>query len=262
MICKLCGAQATEIFQKLVLGKHQVKYYRCGTCLFTQTEQPFWLDEAYSKAITALDLGLVYRNLYLSPIVQSIIGRYFNREARFLDFGGGYGLFVRIMRDAGLDFYRQDKYCENLFASNFDLSDITVSAPFEALTAFELFEHLDSPLQGVEEMLGYSKSIIFSTDLAADGDLSSWDYLVPEVGQHIALYHRKSLEVIAAKFRLNLYSNGRNIHMLTPKKLNEMVFRTVVHPRVAKLYSRYSGTHRSLLPPDYEAAKRKLKDRQ
>jgi hypothetical protein len=100
-----------------MLGKYEAKYYQCSDCQFIQTEEPFWLEEAYKDAITKLDIGLVYRNENITPIISTIIQLLFSKSKRFIDYGGGYGLFVRMMRDRGFDFYRQDIYCENLLPS-------------------------------------------------------------------------------------------------------------------------------------------------
>jgi hypothetical protein len=50
---------------------------------------------------------------------------------------GGYGMFVRLMRDGGFDFHREDPLCDNLFAQGFDRQD---DGTFELVTAFEVFE--------------------------------------------------------------------------------------------------------------------------
>jgi hypothetical protein len=74
------------------------------------------VKEAYSSAITKLDVGLTYRNITLSDRVNKILIRYFNPKGIFLDYLGGYGLFTRLMRDKGFDFYNTDQYCQNIFA--------------------------------------------------------------------------------------------------------------------------------------------------
>jgi len=33
-------------------------------------------------------------------------------------------VYVRLMRDEGYNFYRQDVYCENIFAKSFDVEDL------------------------------------------------------------------------------------------------------------------------------------------
>ena len=258
MQCKICSAESRPVFNKKVLGKYDVTYYRCDSCLFLQTEDPYWLAESYESAITSLDIGLVYRNQYIAPLVTAVIKRYFDTSGKYVDFGGGYGMFVRMLRDAGLDFYRQDKYCANLFAKHFDVTDLPGKVRFSAVTAFEVFEHLANPLDDIKEMLDYSGTIIFSTDLQPDKNLSEWEYLVPEVGQHVSMYHYKTLIEIGRKFKLNVYSNGRNFHMLTPAKINTFEFRQLVRPRLSKLYLKLSPAISSRLPSDYEMIKKLL----
>ena len=98
------------------------------------------------------------------------------------------------MRDEGFPFLRSDLYCENIFARGFDLSDRDpdFQDSFVLLTAFELFEHFEHPKCQIEKMFGLSDTILFSTELQPDRELTSaddWWYFVPETGQHIAFYN-------------------------------------------------------------------------
>jgi len=56
-----------------------------------------------------------------------------------LDYGGGHGVFVRIMRDFGFDFRWSDCYATNIYARGFE-GDVHLR--HELVTAFEVFEHL------------------------------------------------------------------------------------------------------------------------
>jgi len=123
-ICKICSGSAIKIFKGRVLNKYVVNYYKCIKCGFIQTEDPFWLKEAYSNAIANQDVGLVHRNLQVSTTVGAIVMQHYNYKAKFLDYAGGYGLFVRIMRDKGFDFYWKDSYCQNIFAQHFVAMEI------------------------------------------------------------------------------------------------------------------------------------------
>ncbi|PKP59337.1 MAG: class I SAM-dependent methyltransferase [Candidatus Altiarchaeales archaeon HGW-Altiarchaeales-1] len=193
MTCKICNSDTNEVFEAKILNSYNVKYYKCKHCGFIQTEKPYWLNEAYSSAISSLDVGLVSRNLSFVPITASIIEKYFKVNGKFLDYGGGTGLFVRLMRDKGFDFYRQDIYCENLFAQNFDINDLDdKKIKFELLTAFEVFEHLKDPLIEIEKMFKLSDSILFSTELQPLENVTpdNWWYFVPETGQHISFYSK------------------------------------------------------------------------
>lgn len=228
MQCHICSSPARAWGQATVLEKYPVQYYQCERCGFIQTEPPYWLDEAYSEAITRSDLGLVTRNVVLARTTQSIVLAFFNQQARYVDYGGGYGMFVRLMRDAGFDYYRLDKYCANLFAAGFD-ADESGRSRYELLTAFEVFEHLAQPLAEIQKMLSLSRNLLFSTRLAPSPapDLNTWWYYGLDHGQHVAVYTRQSLGLLARQFGLNFYSDNRTLHLLTEKRLPGALFKLV-----------------------------------
>lgn len=224
MDCRICNNNTDLVFSKYILGKYEVSYFKCSNCFFLQTEDPYWLDEAYgSGAIGALDTGVISRNIHLAEKTKQIILKSYDDFSTFkgLDFGGGEGITVRMLRDMGLRFYRYDLHAENLYARYFDLKDLPEGTTFDFLTAFEVFEHLVDPLKEIEQMLEFSDVVFFSTELQPSditSELFNWWYLVPEGGQHISFYNYKTLETIARKFNLTLYSNEFNLHILTKEK--------------------------------------------
>lgn len=264
MSCKICNHNLSFYFKKEVLNKYTVSYFKCNYCGFIQTEKPYWLEEAYSSAITASDLGLIQRNIGYSAITNCILAVFFNRRKNFLDFAGGYGMFVRLMRDNGYDFYRKDPFCENIFAKDFDFQDAGISK-FELLTAFEVMEHLEDPLQAIDEMLTYSDNILFSTAIfkGHNNEISDWWYISPETGQHIAFYTLKSLQIIAAQKGMYLYSNKRDIHLFTKKKHSKLLFKLICYKTIAKPLSYLLNfLIPSLLNEDVEKVKQKLNTRE
>ncbi len=120
MRCKICQSTTQAFERAQILGKYTVQYYCCPACGFIQTEEPYWLEEAYATPIGLADVGLLSRNIVLSRILKALIACLFRQDGRFLDYGGGYGVLVRLMRDQGYDFYRFDPHCANLFAQGFD----------------------------------------------------------------------------------------------------------------------------------------------
>lgn len=92
MNCKICGHSVTVFSNARVLNKYSVKYYFCDTCRFVQTEDPYWLNEAYSEAIAVSDVGLVDRNKKFSKITRTVIRTFFDCNGKFLDYGGGVWL--------------------------------------------------------------------------------------------------------------------------------------------------------------------------
>jgi hypothetical protein len=224
MKCKVCGNDIDLFGSASVLGKYSVSYYLCHHCGFMQTEQPYWLDEAYSKTITRSDIGLVSRNMQMADITQKLILTCLEPNERFIDYGGGYGMFVRLMRDNGFQFDRYDPLCENLFSEGFDAQP---GSKYSLLTSWEVFEHLTDPLAEIEKMLSFSRTLFFSTSLLSSPPqlLKSWWYYGLEHGQHVAFYSTKTLQMIAEKFNLRLsYSSGA-IHLLSDNNVNPILLR-------------------------------------
>ena len=97
MNCKICNSESKEVFSAKVLNKYNVKYYQCPSCGFLQTEEPYWLDEAYKSAIGIADTGIQKRNQLFADRSSVIISSFFDPKKKFLDFAGGYGIFVRMI---------------------------------------------------------------------------------------------------------------------------------------------------------------------
>jgi hypothetical protein len=221
MNCKICNNQSVPLFKKKVLHKYDVEYFKCEKCGFIQTEEPYWLGEAYKDPITITDTGLLSRNIYFSKLVSLFIDLYLNKNCTCVDFAGGYGVFTRLMRDNGFDFYWHDPFCQNLFALGFEWNAIN-NKKATLLTTFESFEHFANPHEEIEKMLALSPTILFSTILVPEPapEPSAWWYYAFDQGQHISLYSKKSLEEMAKRHGLTLYTNGVNIHILTAHKIN------------------------------------------
>jgi hypothetical protein len=247
--CRICGAASNPFGRAKVLGRHPVQYFRCSTCGFVQTEKPYWLAEAYQDALSGLDVGAVSRNLRLQPIVQAVIQEFFHPARRFVDYGGGSGLFVRLMRDAGYDFWWQDKYARNVFARGFEAK----SGQSELLTAFEVFEHLEDPAGELNQMLTCARNVLFSTVLlpAETPQPGQWWYYGLEHGQHVALYSVRALEQLGQRFGLHLCSAGE-LHLLSERPINARAFRRATRPRIASWINRFSR-RRSLTDSDFQA---------
>jgi hypothetical protein len=229
MICKICAAPANLAFKSVLLDRHEVSYYRCSNCDFLQTQEPHWLEEAYAAAIAELDIGLLWRAEKGVRIVDGVISAFFDPNARFVDWGGGYGVFTRMMRDIGYDFFWLDPYAQNLFAKTF-VAD--TSQQYEVMTCFEVFEHLPDPMSSISQMLTLSKNVFFTTELLpADAKVKDWWYLAPESGQHISFYSRKTLQVIAQKLGLHLVSDGHSYHLLSKNPVSETLFRKIAEDR-------------------------------
>ena len=157
MHCRLCNTESTQIFNHQILHKYNIAYYQCPNCGLIFTEKPYWLSEAYSDAIADIDTGIMQRNLHLVNVMSMILQTFFKHDDYYLDYGGGYGIFTRLMRDKGFLYFWTDKYAEPMLAKGFEYTNERVSA----LTAFEVFEHLENPLEDIGTMLSYTRNIFF-----------------------------------------------------------------------------------------------------
>lgn len=269
MVSKITGGETEKIFIATILNKYNVGYFKCKETGFIQTEEPFWLEEAYSSAITKLDIGLASRNEELRDKTVKILFENFDTSKKFLDYSGGYGLFTRMMRDKGFDFYHTDPYCKNIFAEFFDLADLPQGQKFELVTAFEVFEHLPDPMAEVEKISNLADSILFSTILLPKPTISSvedWWYFIPETGQHVALYTEQALATLGAKFGYNFYTDGISTHLFTKKNLSENPFIKKREPLLIRKFRKFlrkfdqkqNPERESLLSKDFEQIKNKL----
>lgn len=232
--CKICNQPTAVLFTHKVLNKYEVQYHQCQSCSFIQTDAPHWLDEAYQSAINNNDTGLLQRNERFRSIVTVLIAFLFNKNGKYLDYAGGYGIFTRMMRDVGFDYYWDDEYAKNLVSIGFEHKPNTA---YEAITAFEVFEHLDQPHEKLKHMLTYSDTIIFSTELVPKQTPDkNWWYFAFSHGQHIAFYHYNSLAHLAKQYGLNFYSNGSNFHMFSKKRFHPLWFKLLYKASKYGLY--------------------------
>jgi hypothetical protein len=266
ILCKICGYEAQNIFDGRILGKYEAKYFHCQHCGFLFVENPErWLEEAYKESIASIDTGIMLRNnmivVNLSMLLYFFLEDKENSEC--LDYAGGYGILTRLLRDAGFNFFWQDKYSPNLVAKGFE-GDL--SKQYEALTCFECFEHLVSPMEDIEAMIKLSKTLIFSTDLLPEPIpvQQNWWYYTPQSGQHISFYSEKTLHFIAYKFGLE-YLNILGFHIFTSSELSSMLKKIDEHLKssIAKhgmsaLYNELKANMRSKTTEDHNTIIKRL----
>lgn len=223
--CPICSHATQAKFTATVLKKYSAEYHLCEKCGLLYIPEPFWLDEIYADtAIATTDTGLLLRNLYTCCKLSSLL--YFGLRERgdgiYVDMAGGYGVLTRLMRDAGFNFFWSDKYCQNLLAKGFEYKQ--EQGPCKAVTAFEVIEHLQNPLDFFRQLIATSgaTTIIFSTKVFQDAPPPlDWWYYSFESGQHISFFQKKTLYMIADLLGLRLYeANG--FFILSSEPLNKL----------------------------------------
>jgi hypothetical protein len=254
--CSICAAPTSLAFVARVLGKHDVHYYYCAECGFLQTEPPYWLDEAYETAMAEEDVYVLARNLSNARKLAGLI--HFSRSTRgaHLDWGGGYGLLTRLLRDIGIEAYWWDLHASNLFARGYERK--ACARPFSSVSAFELLEHLHNPMEALRAIFSETgaDTLYFTTELFSDRPplQDRWKYYAFNSGQHVSFYQARTLKAIADRLGLH-FQSAHAFHAFSRVRLNALSFKVLTGPisHVIWNYVRFRRT--SLLPADAAEAR-------
>jgi Methyltransferase domain len=204
LACRLCGGTSRPIFSKTLLGHIDATYFSCDACQSQQTEVPYWLDEAYGIEGVHIDVGSASRTLKNWLGASTLLDQLgCDRKAIAVDFGAASGLFARLMRDVGYNFYSYDKYSLPSFTNYFLLKD-TELAKANVITCFEVFEHLPEPAETLTQILSADADLVLFTTWFCDNQNQDWIYYLPECGQHVFFYSQEGIREFARKFGYDL----------------------------------------------------------
>jgi SAM-dependent methyltransferase len=205
--CRLCKGQTNHVWRRPVLRKYDVDYFECGRCGSLQTEAPYWLDEAYGSGGTGADTGACQRSIDTALTMSKVLELLdFPRAGKCLDYGAGTGLYARMMRDRGWDYFSHDRYMLPFYMDEF-VSDIR-DGPWDLISSFEVFEHLPNPAESLSEILQSARHyVFFSTELWQRQGFN-WHYLAPTSGHHVFFYTDAALHMTARTFGLEYHNFG------------------------------------------------------
>jgi hypothetical protein len=193
-----------------------VRYHRCGTCQFTFTASlDTWSPQDFKAHIYNADYvraDPVF--VYIRPTRNTqMVAALFNRALQdtvVLDFGGGDGAFARGLQAMG-------HQCHTVDAFHGEDTPELLSC-YNLITCFEVIEHvphgdLDAWLATLLGHLSLQGTVLLSTELLdADMSLNNW-YIAPRNG-HISLHTAASLQALASRHGLSVYSINHEMHVL------------------------------------------------
>jgi hypothetical protein len=266
--CPICNTSSNGLFHVLVQGKKKVELNSCPHCEFAFYPEQNWINHSFSDELNSLDVGATDRTIiaadYLSVVLKSL--KFAN--GRFLDYGGGYGLLSRIMRDRGFNFENYDPFTKQIFPTSGHASSNPLEQKYDAITLIEVALHFEDPVKEFKKLLELSDYVLFTAVLTDKKLDSDWWYLSPETGQHVALFSSKTLEEIANKLGVNVTSDGKFFHVFHRKELTKMtrilakrqyfVFALASLKAGTAYLGRSLGLTRSLLEEDELRAKETL----
>ncbi|HWH83020.1 MAG TPA: class I SAM-dependent methyltransferase [Burkholderiaceae bacterium] len=201
--CRLCAAPANFKFARQAKDGDDVRCYECSACHSLQTEVPYWLEAEY--AASAADTHLNLDTYAADRSLRSRTAVYFlwkfagfkSPQDKLLDWGGGVGLMVRLLRDAGIDAYLYDKYAKNHFASGFIRSE---HDSYSVVTAFEVFEHFANPVVDLQAVFSLDPALLVISTGVYTNQGADWPYLGPAKSEHVFFYSEQALELIGHRF--------------------------------------------------------------
>lgn len=260
MRCQICTQKLKPIFQGTILKKYEIHYLKCDNCGFVTTEDPYWLNESYNEEIEFLDVGRVDRSINNRQVTSRVINNLNKGAGRFLDFGGGDGLFTRIMRDFGYDFHLFDPLSNNRYANFLEIEKLSRKNKYDMITSFEVFEHLQYPLKEIKKIFGSTDILLLSTECIPEDEKISkdWWYLVPESGQHISFYSEKTFKYICNILNLEYFRCG-NYHLILKQKIKINPFKkSFIDKVINRLFQSFSTRRNSLVEKDFMYYKNKI----
>jgi Methyltransferase domain len=237
--CRACTGQTRYFFTNKVLGLDAV-YEKCTTCSSVQVQNPTWIEKAHEGAISAFDTGLVQRSLITSRIIASLLVLEKRIGARGFDWGGGTGLFTRLMRDMGFQVESYDKFTKSVHAIGFEVSGKSVKKIADFVTAIECYEHLTNPIEEFKNVVEKKDYFIFTTEIIETPPpkppQQNWWYYMPQSGQHITFLSRNGLCFFKKQLGFKFSFSVGNLHILSHKKLAPIT-RLVLRQRVLRYVS-------------------------
>ena len=228
--CRCCLG-TTKYFSTASILDFSATYSICLNCSSVQVDNPKWIDESHSKAISNLDTGLVTRCVSAGRMISTLLFLEGKKQSKGIDWGGGTGLLTRLLRDQGFDVKSYDKYASADHAEGFEanLEEAEEAATF--VLSIECFEHLVNPIDAFKSVTRKKDYFIFTTEIIntppPDPAMASWWYFLPESGQHITFASRKGLDEFCKALGFENYKRFGSLHVMSKTKM-KLVTRLVL----------------------------------
>ena len=257
--CPICRSEVVPFSTLIIRGNISGAYKICKSCAFIYAENPNWLEGSFTDALNSLDIGSVDRCNIVADFVEVLLKSSKKDSPKVLDWGGGYGLLTRILRDRGVNCSHYDPFVEPLFAKNIKLLPNT---KFDLVVLSEVMLHMTDPVGTLSELLKFSKRIMFTAVIAPPDVNPDWWYFMPETGQHITIFSKGSIFELGAALKVSVLSDKKFFHLISedrPKMATRLLFTKRFVPfgistllYVQRQIKRALGRSSSLLQKDQE----------
>lgn len=169
------------------------------------------MRDTFSHELNALDIGSLDRCQVVADFVEVIVASLRKKSMSVLDWGGGYGVLTRLLRDRGIKTVVSDPYVDPIFARGFEA---TTESKFDLVILSEVLLHIPNPIEDLRALLEKSPMLLVTAVVAPKDVDASWWYFMPDSGQHVAIYSDESLRRLSRELGVQLTSDGRFFHLL------------------------------------------------
>jgi glycosyltransferase involved in cell wall biosynthesis len=216
--CRLCDG-TTILRPELDHLYDDIQYLECERCQALQTITPYWIANEKINNGNSLDTGIAQRSYLMAAITQSIITAIgVSMDSPCLDIGGGGGLFCRLMRDQGWNFFTYDPFEQARFAKSYEVDALIKG--FVVVTIIETASEFEDPLNEWKGIFAIAPEIIIMSTELYQGDATS---LIPLLGANREknfIYSETTIDLLANSFGYSKSIIG-GIILLTRFKLQD-----------------------------------------
>ncbi len=226
--CWICGASAglygvvdfhkscIEVMRKrLPLSGIPIYYHRCPQCGFLFADGfRAWSPDDFRQRIYNADYATVDPDVVEvrpSRDARAMDQVFRNHKAviRALDYGGGNGRFVEVLRGLGYQAWGYDPLTG---------AGERPAVRANLVTAFEVLEHVHRPYEALDDLLSFldEDGVVLFTTLLQPEDFDriglGWWYVGPRNG-HIGIHSRRSLALMFRARGFNLATQSEGVHL-------------------------------------------------